>query len=101
MITVDRDKNLEKCLKHLPNDIVEGIETVLQILQENPKDPRLKSHPVQNSNRGSHRRGSISIRYTRQYRVLYVPDNAFDTTQATVYWAGSHAQFDALTGMKS
>jgi len=60
----------------------------------NPAHPGLRCHPLEDTAKGRHRKGSYSVTITMQYRAIYVVDG-----EANVwYWIGNHNDYERFIG---
>ena len=67
-----------------------------QIISDVPFSSALGNHPLDDTRRGRHKKGSCSISVSHRYRAIYVVDE--DTN--VWYWIGSHEDYNVFTGRK-
>jgi len=91
-----RTKSYKNRLAKLPARISTIADAVFEVFLENPEDPRLENHPLGDTHRGRHRKGSRAVSVTSRYRAIYVVD---DSTNVW-YWIGSHEDYNIFTGRK-
>jgi hypothetical protein len=71
-------------------------ELAFQEFLRDPESPALANHPLDDTHRGQHRKGSRAVLVTFRYRAIYVVDG--DTN--VWYWIGSHESYNNFTGKK-
>ena len=81
-------------LAKIPANIQHLAELAFQKFLEDPAHPALENHPLDDTHKGRHRKGSRSVAVTRRYRAIYVVDD--DTN--VWYWIGSHEDYNNFTG---
>jgi hypothetical protein len=62
----------------------------------NPRHPSLRLHALRDNAKGRHRKGSLSVSVTKTLRAVYVVNDGVNDW----YWIGTHAEYDAFTGVK-
>lgn len=60
--------------ERLPPEIHGLAEAAFRAFVANPNHPALRRHRLKDTDRGQHRRGSISVSVNRQYRGIYFED---------------------------
>jgi hypothetical protein len=91
-----RTKNYRERLEHLPVHIQRLAQLAFERFVENPTDPVLDNHPLNDTHRGRHRKGSRAVAITQRYRAIYVVDADVNVW----YWVGSHEDYNNFTGKK-
>ena len=91
-----RTKEFKELFSHLSANVQALAAAVYKVFTTDPNAPSLHSHPLKDTDRGRHRKRSISVRINQQYRASYVVDG--DT--AVWYWCGSHNDYENFTGVK-
>jgi len=91
-----RTKSYRHCLKTLDGNIQELAELAFAQFLKDPESPVLANHPLDDTHRGQHQKGSRAVSVTRRYRAIYVVDG--DTN--VWYWIGSHESYNTFTGRK-
>jgi hypothetical protein len=81
-------------LAALPERIREAADAAYSQFLADPNQPSLAHHPLQDTRRGRHRKGSYAVSVTRRYRAIYVPDG----NDNVWYWIGSHEDYNNFTG---
>jgi hypothetical protein len=80
--------------ERLPQQIQQIAEGAFQLFVQDAEHPSLCAHALDDTKRGRHRAGSVSVSITRRYRAIYVVDGGVNIW----YWIGSHADYDNYTG---
>lgn len=91
-----RTKSYHDCAAHLGNHVADLAEEAFRRFLADPDDPALHSHPLKDTHRGRHRRGSRAVSVTLRYRAIYVVDDGVNIW----YWIGSHEDYNSFTGLK-
>ena len=78
----------------LPDDVRELAEKVFALFLRDPDHPSLRRHALKDTKKGQHRKDSISISVSKQYRAIYVEDGDVNVW----YWIGTHAAYNRYTG---
>ncbi len=91
-----RIKNCKNQLAKLGKRIVSLADEAFLTFVNNPEAPVLHNHPLGDTHRGRHRKGSRAVSVTFRYRAIYVVDG--DTN--VWYWIGSHEDYNIFTGRK-
>lgn len=89
-----RAKSFRVLFDDLPDEIRKLAQAKFKLFLENPGHPSLRLHELKDNDRGQHRKCSISVSLSSQYRAIYVVDG--DTN--VWYWIGTHAQYNHFTG---
>jgi hypothetical protein len=63
---------------------------------KNPQHNSLRAHRLNDSKRGRHKKGSISISVTRSYSAIRVQADQ----EYLWYWVGTHEQYNVFTGSR-
>jgi mRNA-degrading endonuclease YafQ of YafQ-DinJ toxin-antitoxin module len=80
----------------LPQHIQKLAEAAYQLFRQDPHHPSLRLHPLQDNDKGRHRKGSFSVSITMKYRAIYAVDD--DTN--VWYWIGTHNDYENFIGKK-
>ena len=91
-----RTRKHKEMLSKLPAGIQDLAQAAFRRFEQDPLDPALENHPLQDTRRGKHRKGSRAVSVTARYRAIYVVDG--DTN--VWYWIGSHEDYNNYTGRK-
>jgi len=91
-----RTRSYRHCLKALGGNIQELADFVFGEFLRDPESPVLDNHPLDDTHRGRHRKGSRAVSVTRRYRAIYVVDGNTNVW----YWIGSHESYNNFTGRK-
>lgn len=90
-----RTKGFRDMFDRLPKRIQRLAAGQFQLFLRDPSHPSLRWHRVKDSDKGSHKNGSVSVSVNMQYRALYYPDD----DRNIWYWIGTHAEFDTFAGL--
>ena len=91
-----RTWGFKKQFGKLPARIREVAELAFRQFVEDPQHPGLGVHALDDSKKGQHRSGSVSVRVTARYRAIYTVDGGVNVW----YWIGSHEDYNSFTGRK-
>ena len=73
-----RTKAYKDRLAKLPARISELAQAAFQVFLQDPQDPRLENHPLDDTRRGNHKAGSRAISINLRYRAIYVVDGGYE-----------------------
>ena len=91
-----RKKSYRDLYGYLPRRIQNLADAAFRKFENDPLDPALENHPLDDISRGRHKKGSRAVSITQRYRAIYVVDG--DTN--VWYWIGSHEDYNIFTGKK-
>jgi hypothetical protein len=91
-----RTRSYRHCLSHLGDTASRLADLAFAEFLRDPQSPILANHPLDNTRRGRHRKGSRAVSVTYRYRAIYVVDG--DTN--VWYWIGTHESYNTFTGRK-
>ena len=92
-----RTKEFKEQYDRLPARIRELADRAFALFRENPNHPSLELHNLHDTARGSHRRNSVAVSITRQYRAIFAQDDGDNVW----YWIGTHSDYNGFTGRSS
>jgi hypothetical protein len=78
----------------LPSQIKKLAKAAFKQFLVNPSHPSLRHHPLEDNDKGRHRKNSFSVSITMQYRAIYVVDGKVNVW----YWIGNHNDYENFTG---
>jgi len=96
-----RTPKYKKMEAELPAHIFELSEKLFEVFDANPNDPRIDSHPLDDTRKGRHKKGSVAVEITKRWRAIYVIDNGEngdEELQYCWYWVGSHEKYNNFVG---
>lgn len=91
-----RTKAYKDRLARLDSRVADLAAAAFRAFQEDPENPVLHNHPLDDSHRGRHQAGSRAVWVSYRYRAIYVVDG--DTN--VWYWIGTHEDYNIFTGRK-
>lgn len=91
-----RTRNFKKLFEDLPAQVQELAREQFRRFCDQPCDPSLRLHRLEDNERGSHLEESWSVAIGLQYRAIYVVRGNMNVW----YWIGTHADYDRFTGEK-
>jgi hypothetical protein len=89
-----RTAEFKKMFERLPSNIQQLAAQAFARFKQDPNHPLLNNHPLADTGKGRHKRGSRSVWVSQKYRAIYV--NIGDAN--IWYWIGSHADYDNFVG---
>jgi hypothetical protein len=89
-----RTGGYKKLLAGLPAGVRFLADEAFKLFLANPSDPILKNHPLEDTKKGRHRKGSRAVSVTYRYRAIYVIDGPTNVW----YWIGSHEDYNNFVG---
>ena len=89
-----RTSNFKAQFEKLPQSAQKAAHEAFKLFCSSPTHPALQSHPLKDTHKGRHKKGSISVTVTYRYRAIYVVDG--DTN--VWYWIGTHEDYNSFTG---
>lgn len=89
-----RTVTYKKLADKLPAKIQAAAHEAFELFKQDPQHPILCSHPLHDTKKGRHRKGSIAVSITLRYRAIYVVDGQTNVW----YWIGSHEDYNNFVG---
>jgi hypothetical protein len=91
-----RTDEFRKLFERLPSRIQNLARLAYQRFLQDPGHNSLRRHELEDSDKGRHRKGSISFSITLQYRAICVIDEGVNVW----YWIGNHNDYENFIGKK-
>ncbi len=80
----------------LPQHIQRLAQAAYEMFRKDPHHPSLRLHSLEDSDKGRHRKGSLSVSITMKYRAIYAVDGETNVW----YWIGTHNDYENFIGKK-
>lgn len=91
-----RTQQFKTLYGQLPERIQQLAVGAFTLFCRDPSHASLRRHELDDNKRGNHRKSSISVAVSMQYRAIYVEDG----NDNVWYWIGNHGDYDTFTGRK-
>lgn len=91
-----RTKKFKSLYSQLPEKTQALAVDAFKLFCKEPDHPSLLRHPLADTKKGQHRKGSVSVAISLKYRAIYVEDG----NDNVWYWIGSHSDYNTFTGRK-
>ena len=89
-----RTSSFKAQFERLPHSARRAAQEAFKLFCGTPTHPALDCHPLKDTHKGRHTRGSISVTVTYRYRAIYVVDGDANVW----YWIGTHEDYNNFTG---
>jgi mRNA-degrading endonuclease RelE of RelBE toxin-antitoxin system len=89
-----REPSFKKQFDKLPAAIQTLARAAFETFKKDPFAPCLHNHPIDDSKKGRHKKGTRSVRVNYRYRALYVEMDDVNLW----YWIGSHEDYNDFLG---